>query len=292
MARSQEISIERSFGEILKLLRKEAGVTLEQLGARLEVTASYLGMVESGMRKPIKDRPKLLTIASTLNLDDSYLRLLMLKAGLIEEKVLWMEPDDVWQAHIIKPPKVVWILASKLQESSSFTNSVLQNIKKEKTKYVFFQSDIYSFEFLLHFIKRNLLRHHREISVVEIPKVLAHHLELIQSPPTLMPNIMIVNPGLPDMEGGIFLYRNREIVQMVPMESNQLNSIYSILSRIYDSLQIESENKGPWGYFIRAFPLTPRSTSESGLLKAKIQQSESALLSLSQESPDPKSKDD
>ncbi|MEZ4495138.1 MAG: helix-turn-helix transcriptional regulator [Dehalococcoidia bacterium] len=51
MARSNR-TIDQAFGEVLKRLRKEAGLSQEQLAHRCDLHRTYVSMLERGLKSP------------------------------------------------------------------------------------------------------------------------------------------------------------------------------------------------------------------------------------------------
>ena len=57
------IDLSERFGEVLRRLRVEAGLTQEELAHRAEVTRNYIGMLESGQSNPTLNTMAMLAAA-------------------------------------------------------------------------------------------------------------------------------------------------------------------------------------------------------------------------------------
>ncbi len=94
--------IEKSFGLLLKELRKEKGLSIKKLGSQLDINYSYISKLENNHTIPSEDFIK--KIAAIFDYDKEEL---MLRAGKI--------PDDIIEILRSNPKEAVKFLRKKFE---------------------------------------------------------------------------------------------------------------------------------------------------------------------------------
>ncbi len=94
--------IDKSFGLLLKELRKEKGLSIKKLGSQLDINYSYISKLENNHTTPSEDFIK--KIAAIFDYDKEEL---MLRAGKI--------PDDIIEILRSNPKEAVKFLRQKFE---------------------------------------------------------------------------------------------------------------------------------------------------------------------------------
>ena len=87
---------EKSFGEVLHLLREKKDVTLRELARKINVSAPFLSDVEKGSRAPLTAE-RLEAVVSALNLDKAEERELYDAAGRQRKTIAPDLPDYIME---------------------------------------------------------------------------------------------------------------------------------------------------------------------------------------------------
>ena len=87
---------EKSFGEVLHLLREKKDVTLRELARKINVSAPFLSDVEKGRRAPLTAE-RLEAVVSALNLDKAEERELYDAAGRQRKTIAPDLPDYIME---------------------------------------------------------------------------------------------------------------------------------------------------------------------------------------------------
>ncbi len=103
------MQLERSFGETIKKLREDKGLTLREVAAEVEVNISTLAKIEKNHRKPNESLVE--KLASFFNVSDKLLKIEIKSDNLVYQ--LMEEEDFATEILKVAEEKVQYILANK-----------------------------------------------------------------------------------------------------------------------------------------------------------------------------------
>ena len=110
--------MDRTFGDLLRRLRKQAGKTMKDLGDHLKVSTAYISDVERGLRAPWMAE-RIVDVAEFLNVDPEPLII----AAAQSRGAFQLRANDM-------PPRAIALGAALQRGWTSLTDDQLDRVRK------------------------------------------------------------------------------------------------------------------------------------------------------------------